>query len=147
MDQRSSDREPWEMVDNDDDMPEGENRKRPGEELEREDEALRVADAIFEIKDSRGPRHGELGLEMLWDVMVEGSILNITGGLQDRDEKESKYINKSLANIKEHNNMIVGTMKLQQDKASYFVHRDMETSRIMKDPWVEKQISQGKYRL
>ena len=111
MDKRSSDREPWEMVDNDDDMPEGENRKRPGEELEREDKALRVADAIFEIKDSRGPRHGELGLDMLWDVMVEGSILNITGGLQDGDGEDSKDINKTVAHIKEHNNMRVGTMK------------------------------------
>ena len=82
---------------------ESRHNKRTGEELEREDKTLRVADIISEIKDSRGPRHGEQGLEMLWGVMMEGSILNITGGLQADLVDGVKDIKKLTDNIKEHN--------------------------------------------
>ena len=34
-------------------------------------------------------------------------------------------------------------MKLQQEKAIYFVHKDVQHGRIFRDPWVERSIEQG----
>ena len=46
--------------------------------------------------------------------------------------------------MKGHADNIVGTMKQQDEMAIYFVHRDLEGGCITKDPWIEREVENGR---
>ena len=56
-------------------------------------------------------------------------------------------INTLKERVEEHSRFVVDAMKIQQDKARYFVHRDMEYGKVTRDPWIEKGVRRGEIHM
>ena len=129
------------------DEPRGE--KRPGydiEQLQESETAITTDNGDMNmgfigcVRDARKERHDH---QLITDNLTNGHLLAITKGIQIKGLIHKGELSKARDRVKGHADNVIGNMKLQDEMARYFVHRDIEGGLITRGPWIERETSRG----